>query len=84
MALYIPHSIFHLARLLYVRPETFGPYYVYTTIKIEDNKWGNQRNMISALCIKLGTQDSILVTYELSFTSPTVSTSCTCHLYLSF
>ena len=29
MALYIPHSIFHLARLLYVRPETFGPYYVW-------------------------------------------------------
>ena len=28
MALYTPHSIFHLARLLYVRPETFGPYYV--------------------------------------------------------
>ena len=28
MTLYIPHSIFHLARLLYVRPETFGPYYV--------------------------------------------------------
>ena len=28
MALYIPHIIFHLARLLYVRPETFGPYYV--------------------------------------------------------
>ena len=28
MALYIPHSIFHLARLLYVRPETFGPKYV--------------------------------------------------------
>ena len=23
MALYIPHSIFHLARILYVRPETF-------------------------------------------------------------
>ena len=31
MALYIPHSIFHLARLLYVRPETFGPYYVLKT-----------------------------------------------------
>ena len=29
MALYIPHSIFNLARLLYVRPEIFGPYYVY-------------------------------------------------------
>ena len=28
MALYIPHSILHLARLSYVRPETFGPYYV--------------------------------------------------------
>ena len=29
MALYIPHSIFNLARLLYVRPETFGLYYVF-------------------------------------------------------
>ena len=29
MAQYILHSIFHLVRLLYVRPETFGPYYVY-------------------------------------------------------
>ena len=29
MALYIPHSIFHLARLLCVRPETFGSYYVH-------------------------------------------------------
>ena len=28
MALYIPHSIFHLAWLLYVRPETFGTYYI--------------------------------------------------------
>ena len=28
MALYIPHSIFHLARLLYVRTETFGLHYV--------------------------------------------------------
>ena len=28
MALYIPHSILHLAWLLYVRPETFGPNYV--------------------------------------------------------
>ena len=28
MALYIPYSIFHLARLFYVRPENFGPYYV--------------------------------------------------------
>ena len=28
MALYIPHSIFQLARLLYVRPENFGSYHV--------------------------------------------------------
>ena len=28
MALYIPHSIFHSARLLYVMPETFEPYCV--------------------------------------------------------
>ena len=29
MTLYVPHSIFHLARPLYVRPETVGPYCVY-------------------------------------------------------
>jgi hypothetical protein len=28
MALYIPRSIFHLAPLLFLKPETFGPYYV--------------------------------------------------------
>jgi hypothetical protein len=33
MALNIPHSIFYLARLLYVRPETFGPSYVYISIR---------------------------------------------------
>ena len=32
MALYTPHSIFHLARLLCVRPETFGPYYVQSLV----------------------------------------------------
>ena len=34
MALYIPHSIFYLARLLYVRPETFGPYYIFLTFRL--------------------------------------------------
>ena len=34
MALYIPHSIFHLARLLYVRPETSGPYYLTTYMNL--------------------------------------------------
>ena len=35
MALYIPHSIFHLVRLLYARPETFGPCYVYDLASIQ-------------------------------------------------
>ena len=34
MALYIPHSILHLARLSYVRPENFGPNYVYPSTQI--------------------------------------------------
>ena len=35
MTLYFPRNIFHLARLLYVRPETFGPYYV----SVSFNDW---------------------------------------------
>ena len=39
MALYIPHSVFHLARLLYVRPENFGTYYVHMcNIKLQINQ----------------------------------------------
>ena len=38
MALYIPHSIFHLARLLCVSSETFGPYYVYLILCEEIQK----------------------------------------------
>ena len=38
MTLYIPHSIFHLVRLLYVRPENFGPHYVHVScFKTESN-----------------------------------------------
>ena len=36
MALYIPHSIFHLSRLFYIRPGPFGTYcvhYVSATFK---------------------------------------------------
>jgi len=33
MALYIPQSILHLARSLYVRPETYGPTYLYFVFK---------------------------------------------------
>ena len=36
MALYIPHSIFHLARLFYVRPET---YYVGCVGFVPWNEW---------------------------------------------
>ena len=39
MALYIPHSILHLARLLYVRPETSGPYYLAVYTKAQRIKW---------------------------------------------
>ena len=34
MALYIPHNIFHLVRLLCVRPETFVPYYVSSELLV--------------------------------------------------
>jgi len=34
MALYIPQSILHLARSLYVRPETYGPTYVFLLFPI--------------------------------------------------
>ena len=41
MALYIPHSFFHLARLLYVRPETFAPYYVWNLLwNTRHSNWG--------------------------------------------
>ena len=39
MALYIPHRIFHLVRLLYVRPETFGPYYVFPSLCFNPEVW---------------------------------------------
>ena len=49
MALYIPHSIFHLAWLLYVRPENFGPYYV--SLKLRNFKLRNS----GSICIYSGT-----------------------------
>ena len=39
MSLYIPRSIFHLARLLYVRPETFGPTLVYIHIFVFESEF---------------------------------------------
>ena len=54
MALYIPHSIFHLARLLYVRPETFGPYYVcYVSVNL--------------LCILCDSKKSLIVLIGFKF-----------------
>ena len=48
MALYIPHSIFHLARLLYVRPETFETYYVvcYISDARQTNRWVDSKVLI--------------------------------------
>ena len=48
MALYIPHSIFHLERLLYVRPETLGPYYVILSMRIH-RFLKNSRNYLKIL-----------------------------------
>ena len=49
MALYIPHSVFHSARLLCIRPETFGPYYVHSV--------GNKRFLVVLFCVCLGRRD---------------------------
>ena len=47
MALYILHSIFHLARLSYVRPETFGPHYVLKiTIKFLQHIWDSSVSIV--------------------------------------
>ena len=54
MALYIPHSIFHLARLLYVRPVTFGPYHVYIYM-------GSRGT--TTLVLKLGTREKWMDNY---------------------
>ena len=62
MALYIPQRIFHLARLFYVRPETFGPYYVYTPAisdSMRINPLGTRRYLDLRRNIN-GTQDSVL------------------------
>ena len=60
MTLYIPHSIFHLARLLYVKPETFGPYYVqprssYTRLHetCRESKNSGTKIICTNLCILL-------------------------------
>ena len=52
MALYISHSIFHLARLLYVRSETFGPEYVPVFTGLEGIISGDKdHNFISRSCV---------------------------------
>jgi hypothetical protein len=49
MALYIPYSIFHLARLLYVRPETLGPYYVRLLLETMEKEYHKINVIISIL-----------------------------------
>ena len=41
MALYIPHRVFHLAQLLYVRPENFGPCYICMYVCMYVCMYGN-------------------------------------------
>jgi hypothetical protein len=48
MALYIPRSVFHLGRLLYVRPKTFAPAHARTCVATNTRMyiyraviWGN-------------------------------------------
>jgi hypothetical protein len=63
MALYIPRSIFHLARLLYVRPETFGPtliplylylyHYPGVIVGLNNNNNNNNNNNIYLTAIGL-------------------------------
>ena len=65
MALYIPHSIFHLVRLLYVRQETFGTYYVrnhYQRVYI--------KYMFSLkLCKNMYLNEHVLCVYPLTMTA---------------
>jgi hypothetical protein len=49
MALYIPRSIFHLARLLYVRPATFGPTLVGSAHCISFNFGYRQKQILNLL-----------------------------------
>jgi hypothetical protein len=51
MALYIPHSIFHLARLLYVRPEAFGPYYVRLILSLTNSLMVSACGTKRAVCL---------------------------------
>ena len=46
MALYIPRSIFCLARLLYVWPETFGPYNIYVIVHLILIYLGNKHKLL--------------------------------------
>jgi len=50
MALYIPQSILHLARSLYVRPETYGPTYVEIYVFV--TVWNWIQNINIGICIR--------------------------------
>ena len=52
MALHIPHSIFHLARLLYVRPETFGPYCVSFRYRVETTSVSLNEKLIISMIVR--------------------------------
>ena len=62
MALYIPHSIFHLGRLLYVRPETFRPYYGADCQTLN----AKLRDLCTILYIQMGPLDHFVASTVLS------------------
>ena len=67
MTLYIPHSIFHLARLLYFRPENFGPYYVSPCgIMSQMKQKSKQISLIRAKCEQVDPRQTI--TFSLNAT----------------
>ena len=69
MALYIPHNIFHLARLLYVTPETFGPYYVISVMMIvvkEDSSCGFCQNSFLRISTVVSAYRGVLESLEVT------------------
>ena len=66
MALYIPHSIFHLARLLYVTPETSGPYYVHVQLTCEINQISIKPFNVISVCVEGECQQLVPSAQQLS------------------
>ena len=61
MALYVLRSIFHLARLLYVRPENFGPTLVNISVNNDSEKVKKNKTKLRqfiAICLQVRKKSS--------------------------